>query len=164
MVDPQSSTTSANPADSDPNGDWDNDYLTNLEEYYIYFTDPQDWDTNDNGWSDYDDLFTSANSGGGTTPDPVDPELGMAPVVIFAVIGLGYAGYQLWDWMSETSEALDNIESRQEQLYEDIENGNYDGIQDYIQDAINDIIDSAVEATDIPGTTPGGPADLPQRP
>jgi hypothetical protein len=85
-------------------------------------------------------------------------------VVIFAVIGLGYAGYQLWDWMSETSEALDNIESRQEQLYEDIENGNTDGIQNYYQDSINDVIDSAVEATDIPGTTPGGPADLPQRP
>ncbi|RLI68123.1 MAG: hypothetical protein DRP02_13235 [Candidatus Gerdarchaeota archaeon] len=53
-----------NPLQNDANGDADNDNLTNLGEYQ-YQTDPNDIDSDDNGYSNSEEIIAGT--------DPLDP-------------------------------------------------------------------------------------------
>jgi len=57
-------TNGLNSLQNDANGDADNDNLTNLEEYQ-YQTDPNDINSDDDGYSDSEEIIASTN--------PLDP-------------------------------------------------------------------------------------------
>ncbi|MBW3014506.1 hypothetical protein KY335_04695, partial [Candidatus Woesearchaeota archaeon] len=95
---------------SDAMRDNDNDGLTNLDEFK-YRTDPNNADSDDDGYSDYDELF-----GYDERYDPTDPESRPPSKLLFYIVILvllaalgagGYYGYKYYVSYSERQRAIE---------------------------------------------------------